>query len=91
MTWMIRSINVLLEKTLQPAPQFLPSTSQPASQSLPSTGQNSKTIDDYLTLPLFQKKRGLKKTTAALPYSISGAEYRQMIEDKQRTVCEMSI
>lgn len=32
----------------------------------------------------FPKKKGLKKTIAVLPCSISGVEYRQMIEEKQR-------
>ncbi|XP_063864311.1 uncharacterized protein LOC135102737 isoform X3 [Scylla paramamosain] len=73
-----------LPSTSQPAPQPLPYTSQPAPQPLPSTKKNSKTIDDYLTLPSFPKKKGLKKTIAVLPCSISGVEYRQMIEEKQR-------
>ena len=41
-------------------------------------------IEDYLTLPSFQKKKGLKKTTAALSCSIRGVEYWQLIKEKQR-------
>ncbi|KAK8396955.1 hypothetical protein O3P69_005148 [Scylla paramamosain] len=50
-----------LPSTSQPSPQFPPSTSQPAPQFLPSTCQNSKIIDDYLTLPSFQKKKRIEK------------------------------
>ncbi|XP_063859175.1 uncharacterized protein LOC135100141 [Scylla paramamosain] len=80
-----------LPSTSQPAQQFLPSTFQFAPQSLPSTCQNSKTNDSYFTPPSFQNKKELKKTTAALPFSISGVEYRQMIEEKQKCVSGMDL
>ncbi|KAL8574765.1 hypothetical protein ACOMHN_035882 [Nucella lapillus] len=64
--------------------QLLPEQQSPSSKSLTSPAQKGKTIDELLVLPTFPKKKGVKKASTAMPFSISGAEYREMLQEKQR-------
>ncbi|KAL8616468.1 hypothetical protein ACOMHN_041071 [Nucella lapillus] len=64
--------------------QLLPEQQSPSSRSLTSPAQKGKTIDELLVLPTFPPKKGVKKASTAMPFSISGAEYREMLQEKQR-------